>query len=267
VRGGRKARVRLAGAFALALVAGCGLRVAPAGPRATGFRFAADTFAFPNVTVWEYDRPGADGEVVWRKRLPPPDFALRCGSMVRTARQFYANVRFDPSAPPASDEVYAQLFRRVLDSDPRQPVPEPIVIPGYGDLRSFSAAREALVKSMLDRPWRTYVQRGNWRMIFPFTARQQERVVEEMRASLARGWPPIVHVLRYPKLIVNHLMLAYDAEETPSEIRFHIYDPNDAAGPVTLTWDRGARAFALQATPYFPGGYVKAYTVYDGLVF
>jgi hypothetical protein len=97
--------------------------------------------------------------------------------------------------------------------------------------------------------------------------RHQEGVVDELRSSLARGWPPIVHVLRYPNLVVNHLMLAYDAEETQTEVRFRLYDPNDATRPVILTWDRGARTFALEATPYFPGGFVKAYEVYDGLVF
>jgi hypothetical protein len=264
--GRRKGWVRLASALALALVAGC-TRIAATGPRPGGFRFATDTFAFANVTIWEYDRVAASGKVVWRPRLPPPEFALRCGPMARSVRQFYANARFDPAAPEASEATYAELIRRVLASDPRRPETEPIVIPGFADLRSFSGAHEKLVKSLLDHPWRTYVQRGNWRMIFPFTPGQQTNVADEMRAALARGWPPVVHVLRYPELTVNHLMLAYAAEETPSEIRFQLYDPNDADGPVVLTWERGAQAFALQATPYFPGGYVKAYTVYDGLVF
>jgi hypothetical protein len=74
-------------------------------------------------------------------------------------------------------------------------------------------------------------------------------------------------VLRYPELTLNHLVLVYDAEETPAEIRFRAYDPNDAARPVLLTYDRAARMFTYAATPYFPGGPVKAYEVYCGLFY
>ena len=141
------------------------------------------------------------------------------------------------------------------------------MIPGYPDLQSFSAAHEALLKAALAGPWQSYLQRGNWRMIFPFTARHQRRLARRLLASLARGWPPIVHVLRYPELTINHLVLVFDAEETPAEIRFLTYDPNDAAHPVVLTFDRVADTFFYAPTPYFPGGPVKAYEVYDGLLY
>lgn len=187
--------------------------------------------------------------------------------MARAARQFFASARFDPAAPSVDHAAYARLARAVLATDPRKPAAERIVIPAYSDLRSFSQAHEALMKDVLAGPWQSYLQRGNWRMIFPFRADQQQQVAKRLLAALADGWPPIIHVLRYPNLIINHMVLVYDAEETPTEIRFHLYDANDATRPVLLTYDRAARAFSFAATAYFPGGPVKAYDVYHGLVY
>jgi hypothetical protein len=249
------------------LTAGCTpRRVHPDGQRAA-FQFPSDAFAFPNETIWEYDTDPATGRISWRRRAPRPPFALRCGTMARAARQFWASARFDPAAPAVDEATYARLARAVIATDPRRPSAERVVIPGYPDLRSFSQAHEAVVKDALAGPWQSYLQRGNWRMIFPFRAGQQEEVAQRLLTSLADGWPPIVHVLRYPNLIVNHMVLVYDAEQTPTEIRFHLYDANDASRPVLLTYDCAARAFSLAPTAYFPGGGVKAYDVYRGLVF
>ena len=251
----------------LVLCAGCALpRVRPDGQRTT-FHFPSDAFAFSNETIWEYDTEPATGRISWRRREPRPPFALRCGTMARAARQFYASARFDPTAPALDEATYARLARAVIATDPRRPSAERIVIPGYADLRSFSRAHEAALKDALAGPWQSYLQRGNWRMIFPFRAGQQEEVAHRLLASLADGWPPIVHVLRYPNLIVNHMVLVYDAEETPTEIRFHLYDANDASRTVLLTYDRAARAFSLAPTAYFPGGGVKAYDVYRDFVY
>jgi len=246
---------------------GCGVRARPVDGPGTPFRFPADTFAFANETIWVYDVVPETGDVSWRKREPRPPFSLRCGSMVRAARQFYASARFDPSAPVAEPAQYRELVRAVFATDPRQPGGDRTVIPGYADLRSFSADHEQLLQTEIAGPWLSYLQRGNWRMIFPFTATNQERVAERLRASLAAGWPPIAHVLRYPWLTVNHLVLVFAAEETPSEIRFRTYDPNEAAEDVMLTYDRATHMFYLAVTPYFPGGPVKVYESYHGLLY
>jgi hypothetical protein len=249
------------------LLSGCAPRTIRVDGQRNAFRFPSDAFAFPNETIWEYDTEPVTGHIAWRRREPRPAFALRCGTMARAARQFWANARFDPSAPRVDEATYTTLARRVIDTDPRAAVAERIVIPGYADLQSFSQAHEAVVKSALAGPWQSYLQRGNWRMIFPFPARHQEETAHRLLASLASGWPPIVHVLRYPDLIINHLVLVYRAEETPTEIRFDLYDANDAAQPVRLTYDRAARAFSYAPTPYFPGGPVKAYDVYKSLLY
>jgi hypothetical protein len=259
-------------ACVLVLALGCAARTMPTDPGRERFRFPADAFAFANETVWEY-AAGAGPGGSWRRREPRPAFSLRCGTMTRAARQFYAGARFDPSRPPVDAGAYERLVREVLRGDPRRPARSRVVIPGYPDLRSFSAAHESLVKAAIAGPWQSYLQRGNWRMIFPFTARHQRRLERRMLDALGRGWPPIVHVVRYPELLrhphvaINHLVMVYDAEETPAEIRFLAYDPNDAAHPVTLTFDRAARSFAYSATPYFAGGPLKVYEVYAGFLY
>src|SRR5262249_40997247 len=89
----------------LAILAACGAAWGCAGraplPAAPPpFRFANDTFAFSNETVLVYDIDEATGHATWRKREPPPAFSLRCGSMVRAARQFHLNARFVPDQRP-----------------------------------------------------------------------------------------------------------------------------------------------------------------------
>jgi hypothetical protein len=253
--------------LALALALGCAARRAPALPGRTPFAFPTDTFAFANQTVWEYDVDPATGDIDWRPREPPPDFSLRCGTMARLARQFWANARFDPARPVADAATYERLVAAVIDGDARRPLRAPVVIPGYPHLRAFSAAHRGLLVRAMAGPWQSYLQRGNWRMIFPFPPRHQRAEAARLLDALARGWPPVVHVLRYPRTTINHLVLVYDAEETPAEIRFHVYDPNDAERPITLVWDRTAELFSFATTPYFPGGPVRAYEVYVGLLY
>jgi hypothetical protein len=260
-------RGRLPHVLALVCLVGCAARHPPTVPGRATFAFPDDAFAFANITVWEYDVDPASDEIAWRPRQPPPDFSLRCGTMARLARQFWAGARFDRDAPVADEATYARLVGDLVDSDPRRPVTPPVVIPGYPNLHEFSAAhRELLVRAMAG-PWQSYLQRGNWRMIFPFTPGHQRAEATRLLAELARGWPPVVHVLRYPWTTINHLVLVFAAEETPAEIRFRAYDPNDAEQTVTLTWDRSARLFTYSTTPYFPGGPVRAYEVYDGLLY
>ena len=257
----------LARLIVLCVVLGCGRPMRPDDLPGRPFRFPADAFSFANETIWVYDVVPETGSVSWRQREPRPEFALRCGSMARAARQFYASARFDASAPVADAETYRTLVGSVLATDPRRPDSRRIVIPGYADLRSFSADHERLLQTEIAGPWLSYLQRGNWRMIFPFTARNQKAVAEELLASLAAGWPPIAHVLRYPWLTVNHLILVLAAEETRSEVRFRTYDPNDAGSEVMLTYDRATHMFSLAVTPYFPGGPVKVYETYHGLLY
>lgn len=254
-------------ALVLASLSSCALRTTP-GPPQPAFRFSSDTFAFANETVWEYWPNALTKELRWRKREPRPPFSLRCNSVVRAARLFHVQARFDPTRPAVDTGVYRELIAAVLRRDPRRktPSPDPVIIPGYADLRAFSRDHAPLLKALLDRPALS-LQRGHWRMIFPFGARGQRALAERLAAAVARGEAPVVHVLRYPDLTLNHFVLVYAVEETPGELRFDAYDPNDADQPLRLTWDRGARTFVYARTLYFPGGPIRAYEVYDGLLY
>jgi hypothetical protein len=252
--------------WACAALAGC---AAPHAARVgEPFHFARDTFAFANDTVWEYRLDDAHGRTAWSRREPPPAFSLRCGNMARGARQFRLHARFDPERPPARPEAIRAMIATVLSRDARATAPsaDPVTIPGFSGLRELSAAHEELLKDALGGPWHSHMQRGNWRMIFPFPPGRQRAEAERLRAALERGETPILHVLRFPALTLNHVVLLYAFEETPEDIRFGAYDPNDASGPVTVRWDRAARTFVYPATPYFAGGPVKAYAIYDGLL-
>ena len=253
--------------LAVQMSAGCVMRPSVAATTRRTFRFPDDAFAFANETVWEYHPGGAGGREWWTKREPRPSFSLRCGPMVRAARQFFLNARFEPAASRLDAAGYERLVRAVMASDPRHDRAEPIVIPGYPNLRAFSATHAALIQGHISGVWTSQLQRGNWRMIFPFPRRHQEATMRRLRADLAAGRPPIVHVLRFPDITLNHMILIYGVEETPAQVRFAAYDPNDAMHPIVLTYDRVARLFSYPRTPYFPGGPVRAYEIYDGWLY
>jgi hypothetical protein len=238
-------------------------------PVALGFDFGRDTFAFANETVWEYQVDPVTGATRWTKRDPVPPFSLRCGNMARAARQFRLHARFVPDAPRLDTAGYAALVRTVLarDARSRAPSPDPVVVPGYANLRALSADHPGVLQEALGGSWQSYVQRGNWRMIFPFSEHHQRATAARLAEAAEAGALPIVHVLRYPELTVNHMLLLYAAERSAAGTRFLAYDPNDAAQPLVLAWDAGAGQFDYPRTIYFGGGPVKVYEVYDGLLY
>ena len=251
-----------AAAFLVAvLVSGCAVSK-PVTPR--HFDFSGDTFAYANELVWEYHFD-ANGNRLVTRREPAPKYTLHCFVLARTARQFFSNVRFAPSQPKADEETYRKLVRRIARSNPRKPLPdaEKIVIPGHANLREFSEAHENLLKAECGGAWRSYFQRGNWRMVFPFTRSSQKSVAEDLLASLKRNWPPLVHVVSFPELAINHALLIFDARETESEISFTTYDPNEMSQPITITFNRAQRRFLFPQTKYFAGGPVNLYEIYS----
>jgi hypothetical protein len=91
-------------------------------------------------------------------------------------------------------------------------------------------------------------------MIFPITRRQQERTLESLVASIRRGNAPVAHVVRFPRLTINHGVLLFAVEETEEGYRFQAYDPNYPETPAQVTFDRKARSFFMPANHYFVGG-------------
>jgi hypothetical protein len=247
----------------LAIPIACAPRKAPLGVRP--FEFPADTLAYTNQLVWEY-RYDDTGAWSTEKTDPPPTYALHCFTVAKIARQFFANARFDPSRPAADDATYRDLVRQVVGSSPRKPVRDQdrVVIPGYADLRSFSLAREELLKSEGGGTWRSYFQRGNWRMVFPFSHDGQESVARELEEALRGNWPPVVHAVTFPSLALNHAVLLFEASGSETQLRFRAYDPNDPQEPITIVFDRASREFTFPRTKYFAGGTVHLYPVYAG---
>ena len=245
-------------------VVGCAVHRPVVEPRP--FRFGVDTLAFANDTAWDY-RVDAQGRTELFARDPEPAFVLRCGAMVRTGRLFHRQVRFDPQVPPADAATYRRLIAEVTARDPRAAPGPPIIVPGFADLHAFSAAHEALFKAAMPSASQSYLQRGNWRMIFPFTTEQQRGEADRLLRAVRAGETPILHIIEFPALYLNHLILLYDAEEDPQAIRFRAWDPNDFTASIVVTWDRGAKRFVYPRLAYYAGGPVRAYEVYDGWLY
>ncbi len=245
----------------LALAAGCATPARSPQPRR--FAFGKDTFAFANELAWEYFYD-ENGDWTSRKCDPAPEYALHCFPMARACREFFLNAKFDPEQRRLTPEAYRKQVHRIVAIDSRKSLPadQRIVIPGYADLHSFSRDHESLLKQECGSAVSSYFQRGHWRMVWPFTGSQQEQTAEQLLRGLEANWPPIIHVLVFPKLSINHAVLVFGAEQTAGGIRFHIYDPNYPGSPGTLEYDRELKSFQLPANSYFHGGRVRVYEVF-----
>lgn len=228
------------------------------------FVFERDSFAYGNELLWEYEPDPATGKMKTRPRDPRPDYHHYCFVMARAARQFFDFAEFRPELPKAEEAVYRERIREVIRRDPRSnpATRSSIVIPGYAGLREFSREQEALLKELCGGAWESYVQRGHWRMIFPLSRSHQEDMAERLRGELARGILPVIHLVRFPQLTINHAMVVYAAEPVPEGIRFLCYDPNDPARPQEITYRHEERRFDTPRNKYFIGGRVDIYEVY-----
>ena len=220
------------------------------------FDFRRDSVAFINELVWAYDCDPATGKMIFGKREPKPDFAHRCFALARVVRQFFYHARFDADRAATTDETYRQQIRAVLSRNPRiysQPEAQ-IVIPGFAGLREFSRAQEKLLKLACGGAWRSYFLRSHWRMICPFSRAHQTRTAGSLVATLRQNCLPIVHIVKFPSLTVNHAIVLFGMTETGRGWEFEAYDPNNADKPERLTFDRTTQTFFLPANSYWPSG-------------
>jgi hypothetical protein len=187
----------------------------------------------------------------------------------RSACQFFENAVFEPRRPKVDESTYRRLVRRVVSTSLRTPLPESgkIVFPGYADLRSFSLEQETLLKAECGGAWRCYFQRGNWRVVFPFSRHQQEHVAQMLQDELQQKAVAVVHLVRFPQLSINHAVLMFKAKANPKEIQFLTYDPNEPDKPTIVTFDRTTKTFSLPANAYFQGGRVDVYPIYHRLMY
>jgi len=229
------------------------------------FAFGQDTFSYPNDLVWVYYRDPETGKLRHKNRDPKPDYTHHCFVVARSARQFFQHARFDPAQPAADEATYRKLIRHVVTTSPRQHLKEDekIVIPGYTNLFTFSQAQERLLKEECGGAWQSYFQRGHWRMVFPFTSQHQAKMVEQLRESIRRNRPPVVHAVRFPKLTINHALVLFGVKEKPGEVQFSAYDPYDPTMPAQLTFNRQDGQFYFPANDYFVGGKADVYEIYS----
>jgi len=234
-------------------------------PAPRRFVFERDTFAFANELHWAYDFDPVTGKTRFSKRDPAPTYAHRCFVLTRAARQFLFHARFEKTQPPLPDaEAYRRAIRAVMARNPRVPCPpaRQIMIPGFTGLREFSAACEGWLKANCGGAWQSYVLRSHWRMVFPISRGHQERTAASLLAEIQRGGSPIVHLVRFPQLTINHGMVLFAAETTADEIRFAAYDPNVPQQPTEITFDRTSRTFSLPANLYWAGGPLDVIEIY-----
>jgi hypothetical protein len=220
------------------------------------FEFMRDSFAFANELIWEYRFDPASGKTNFARREPKPDYAHRCFVLTRAARQFLYHARFDPTAPPASEALYSERVRAIVRSDPRVPCApkDRIVIPGHANLREFSTRHERLLKAECGGAWRSYFLRSHWRMIFPCSRIHQEATAGGLWHGIRQGGAPLIHLLLFPQLTINHGMILFEANEHPEGMSFAAYDPNQPARPAELIYSYNTKSFSLAANQYWAGG-------------
>jgi len=252
--------------FLAFILCGCATRKPFAGDRS--FDFPKDTFAYANELIWVYHFD-FDGKWVHESTEPEPTYVMRCFVMCRSARQFFQHARFDPGLPVADDGTYRELIRKVVRFDARclQPTQDRVVIPGYSNLYAFSQAHEQLLKDECGGESQSYLQRGNWRVVFPFFRSQQAGTAREISESLDEDRPPLIHLGGLPNLVLNHCILVFAAQENENEIHFQAYDPNEPGIPVTLTYNRAERSFYFPQNNYFRGGRLNVFEVYKNWLF
>jgi hypothetical protein len=139
---------------------------------------------------------------------------------------------------------------------------EKITVPGYSSLNAFSQAHEQTLKAQCGGSWQSYLQRGNWRMIWCFSRKHQEKTARQLVNSIREDRPPIVHVAHFPKLQINHALLLFEAKETEDAIEFTAYDPNYADKTTQLFFRKEERRFYYPPQTYFPGGRVDVYEIF-----
>lgn len=248
-------------ALLLWYAAGCAHRDAASPSRP--FSFERDRFAFANETVWNYV-DGSPQRHPKRNDASRP-YTRRCFVMSRAAMQFWKFARFDAAAPRLNDGELARRIRQITRRPVWQgglPEDERVIIPGYPDLRSFSAARPEILQANIGLGWPTYFRPGGI-FIMPAPSRtHQAGMHDKLQAFLARGQPILLWMINFPSLSINHTVVVYSAEKHGERWIYTVYDPNFADAPKKLEYRPAERTFFLEPTFYFRGGKVNVRPVF-----
>ena len=236
------------------------LLLAPAAVRAGAFDLHRDTFAFSNDTVFQY---GVDeqGRLHISKREKPAEFGHRCFVLSRAVLQFRQFAQFEPRQPRLSREDYRLRIKQVCRVPVWSSRTGRVVIPGYADLHSFSAAYEGLLKENLGNWLPSYLRVGNWRMAMGHPRWGQAAAARWLSAALDRGQPRALYLARFPHM--NHVVIPYAQRREPGgKVSFTGYDPNYPNAPSWLFYRASERSFEFEPRWYFPGGRVNVMRVF-----
>jgi hypothetical protein len=228
------------------------------------FQFERDTFAYPHELVWQYHFDPVTGAMSVRKAESPPTYYHRCFVVIRATRQFFYHARFKPELPPVDNATYEKLIRQIVRRDVRRQCREDerVIVPGFDGLRAFSRAHEPLLKAHCGAAWESYVLRSHWRMIFPFPPWYRKWMLKKIMASLPERKLVLVHLLRFPRITINHGISLYDFSESTERIEFEGYDPNIPEQPVKLIYEKTTHQFTFAANRYWGGGPLKVVEIY-----
>jgi hypothetical protein len=216
------------------------------------FSFSTDTFTFPN-------------EIRARNPGRADLYANYCFVLARGLRQFLAFARFDPVAPRLSSDEYVERVRQIATRPPWEPALPPddrVVIPGYVNLRDFSRAEEAAVKTGLGGRFWTFVHWTNWRVTFPVTRDHQAGVAREVMDELDAGRLVQLLVTNWPKPELNHTVVAYAYRPGSHGVEFVVWDPNDPDEPGVMTFDEQAYRFWATRLYDTEPGLIRAFRMY-----
>jgi hypothetical protein len=217
-----------------------------------GWSFADDTFAFPN-------------EIRARNPDHPDLYANYCFVLARGLRQFHQFARFDPAAPALAHDEYVRRVRSIAAHAPwRAPLPaaERVVIPGYANLRAFSAAQEAAVKEGLGGRFWTLVHWTNWRIGLPLPNGHQAAVLDEVVAEVAAGRLVQLLVTNWPIPELNHTVVAFGYRRGPQGAELQVWDPNDPATPGAVTFSTQADRFLATRVYDTRPGPIRVFRMY-----
>ena len=228
------------------------------------FRFERDTLSFSNELLWVYSIDPVSGRTLFSRRHPKPRYTHRCFVLCRVVMLFYLHARFRPQEGRASECDYRHLLREVLSRSPRQSseTANRICIPGFSGLRDLSATHETLFKTECGGAWRSYLLRSHWRMVFPITRAHQSQTASDLVDAVRTTGSVVVHLVKFPRLSINHGMVIYSAAVQEDQIVFDAYDPNDHRTSTSLVFLTRSRSFQLGTNSYWSGGEVDVIQIY-----
>lgn len=104
-------------------------------------------------------------------------------------------------------------------------------------------------------------------MVFPFSRAHQARTAEALVAALRQNYLPILHLVKFPALSINHAIILFGVTETRQGWKFEFYDPNNPVVPERLLFDRVTRTFILPANACWLGGELNVSHIYRSCFF